>query len=171
MSAIKESASYDFTHLSSGTSVVPIADTTRGFRSPSTPDLEGVTMRGTGVTRPDGGDRTLVAKAKKEAKLQKKENRNMLKKEKAKARGSARKAGHKVPAYNSNFLNDKMLTAGRGSSSGGVSADDDAAQKAATAHKFMEKSSFVPPEAAPTVLEGAVENAEKKVRSSNFDRC
>ena len=93
------------------------------------------------------------------------QERNKLKKG-AKESGRANKAGHLLPGYSSDRLDDMLLKEGRGCASGGVSVDDDDPHETAKEHCCTAKPSPPPRETTGAVLFEAVEKPGRSVRSA-----
>lgn len=157
-------------------SVVGDIDATDASRSPPRQEIDDGATSGNGATRPHETDETSATTAKRAsraAKIHERKERRKLKKEKAKEGGGAHKAGHKVPTYSSDSFNDKLLRAGRGCASGGVSVDGGASQETAIEHTgCTAEVSPGPVETRDAVLvEADQTKLGKKVRSRKLVRC
>lgn len=164
-SDLAQAASLDVTGSAVDASGVREANETGGLLVAPEIELEG-------ELRPCQPEKSQAATSKRSSnaeKCRKRRERNRLKRE-AKGNDRASKAGHKPPAYSSDRFNDKLLNAGRGRASGGVSVGDDAPQGIGEEHSCAVDSSLAPPETTGAVLVEAARKPGRKVWSRKLDR-
>ena len=164
-SDLAQAASPDVTGSVVDVSGVREANATGGVHVTPEIELEGELN----PCQPEESQAATSKRASNAEKCRKRRERNRLKRE-AKGSDRASKAGLKPPAYSSDRFNDKLLMAGRGGASGGVSVDDDAPKGKAEEHNCAVDPGLAPPETTGTVLVEAARKPGRKVRSRKLGR-